>query len=1085
MATLLQGDGFADPAPPGAAPAAQAPPKVGDSADPRVKTITYRSYPSFKVYELRPGIAVLPGPGPFDDWGDFLDAWPVLDTDAVQQAFLDRIEQRLRVIEKTAVGRERIRRLGAAVPLSTDRFGLPEGGYSDINAVVAMTDKSRPGAWTQGIALKKSPSGSDGRGTVSWVMARDDDTIARFYTAEGKEYGHTQSSTLFHELGHAEHNLCGCFDERKVQYSIPDPFNQGAHDPHRGPDGRRLVTTTAEELTTHGGLYGMTAAHGGEVSPSNNPGAFLAHAPEAWKKSFLYAKKELRGLAVTDPRYMEVSDALALRWDVVTKEPVTDIAYALEADIPMRADYHFPVPDGVTQRNGAWLPKDGVSEGELTREDLENPSTSLRPGPAPDQAPAPDPAPDPQKESTDCVVQNYCAPRPAEREMTAEEREQADRLQEAISGGKARQAPAMEAAGVKMAPEELAALARVHVREMVRSGGSFEPSLKAALAEPGQVLLTAPKTAGKLNELTRSLREAGQGLVEDPAFVVQAIAGIITAATDDGTALDKATEVLAPVPVVNSILGIADDVVDGRSGVDIAVNTINLLAGVSAVAGQPELAMLFSVVSVFVSVIGQIVAAGGAFDAEIARRDEAWTKLMPAHIRDTLIPALVTSVDELFQRYQRRVVDDAMLSIAAIDAAAAVHPKDATVQQKAAESKRTLREAVNTRVAKARTTFVNGLNPMIDKTVNEVNTDESFREFNRQYMDANRKRIREWAAKDAHSCENVVTKSGESPCGQDPDFEARADRTVDLVATKLNESKPQPIDATPLHATAMKVIENKKLFRPFHLGDSVEPLTTRSVMGPLASARTDEPDHLKPFVDAQGTDDKGKVVPVGRARTLQEEGTGYKLTDQQESLWRWDSRDPGVLFKWGIGGYQSETPFAMVGPYKNATWDLLQYTHTGANPDVKDARFKLFSTSRSVRVNGVESVWTPESSEDRWLYEVHMPGGIDFAKSMAGRTIQDRHEILSALPISVHFIRAARLIDKNGKIVRIVTNPNFTPPPVEDGPLPDLQCGTTAPVDTWDGTWHASGAYDFDHYYSATGKLQPLDGGCGNSAGTD
>ncbi|MEU7524350.1 hypothetical protein AB0A74_01290 [Saccharothrix sp. NPDC042600] len=1011
------------------APIPERPVPVGQRLDIRAA-----DGPLTDVLVVSPGIAVqLPGP-----------------TDLDSARFSTEITRLITKMRTTPTGRNALdaARMAPLPDLAgttgphqfVDATGKPVG----IHVVITPPEPGNPNPYAQ---TPLNPTrGTNGLGTVSKIVFDTTGSLPRFHTEAGAPYAPAPDVILLHELTHATRALGGFQVDRHVTADVVVT----------NPDGSPVVLTTpVEELRTLGGPRNLAATNGllpGGTDIAADPGQVAAlgetvralHAIDAAPRLTAEAKAAL---------HVQVTQTHLLRGSFNSNE----VAYSAEIGHVVRGTYdrlpHEPY--------GEW---EVVADDRatLTAEDFNEPAKSRRLRMTE------------KMDGADCIG-NFlsCGHTGETREPTDAEVKAKQDLDASLKAGEVDQRLAWEDPALRelrLDTAERATSARLQVEDMLRSDREFAPSLRAVLDKPGKVLLTGPRTAERLNSAVRSLREVGRGVVTDPAVVIAMVAGIGEAFTEDSSSLDKATAVLMPLPVLGPLLGIVQDAVEGGSGVDIAANAINLLAGVAMVAGQPELSMLFAVASVFVTIIGQIVAAAkGGFSAEKERRDEGWSKYMPAHLRDVVVPALVKSVDSLFQRVQRGWLNDALLARAVIDATTAARPDDAALRRAAADAKAKLRESFNRNITTLRANFIAGIEPMIKKTVDTVNTDESIKKFDQEYMNANHDRIYTAAWNAQHQCSNMVTKSGISPCPGDVAEGAR--KEVDRTHRYLDQHKPPRIDAAPLTARVPTLIAEGRYFAPLQLNDSTtEPFSARTLLSPAA----------RHFLDAQGADEHGVLHGRGRAQTLTRAVTGHRLTDTNEALWRWDHRGPDVVFHHGFGGYNN---WWGTHPFRDATWSLLDYTHTGRPQQPGQNRHMFFGASRSVITDGVETVWTPDDPGDKWLYEFHAPGGVDYRAAMAERPItQDRNEIIFTFVPTKQFIRSGRLIGADGTLKKIVTNPHFVQVNVEGEFLPDLQCGTTAPVEQWDGTWSDDGMFDVEHYLVSTGSMKPVAGGCGFTA---
>lgn len=1055
--------------------AARPAPRIGDESDDRMMRLVIKSRtskvtepnPNYEdierlCYELRPGIAV----SPVHVDGELVSV-------GEQQAFVDRVERWLRQLEKTPAGQERIRRLGAADPLSEARTWTAQGTPAEVNVIIEIDQGGAQPFAFDGVAAR------DFRGSGTWISMANDDYLVGFRTADGTEFATTKASALFHELGHGEHALYGAMTNDVVTYEIPDPLHEAEPNDPAGP-GRRTIVESVEEVVTLGDELGMAAAFGQQlVEEGAAPGTFTIKPPKSWEESLNYVD-DILAQGEDYPHSMEgVSQQRDLRMAVNSGPPLTDQVYAREAGVPVRTHYTFPMePDtDPMQIVRAFAPPEGKSEEDLTGDDLRNPRERLRVVPPSEWGDEGDDSWGTGSEA--CGFGLMCRARPAERGLTATEKALAREFESAKKAGTVRLASAADGMLLRFTPEELAAYARVKVEGAVRSGRSFEPSYEKSLTESDRVLLTSPETAEKMNALGESLREQARGIATDPMTVMALIGSIGVAFVQDGSDLDKATTALAPVPVVGSILGIVGDVQNKRSGADIAANVLNLIGGVALLAGQPEISLVLLAVSMFVTVIKQIIAAGKnvGFKDEIERRNQGWTQELPAYLRATVVPATVKAINTLFERMQTRLLADTLMSIAMVETAASTHPDDVAVQQKAQQTVKSLRDTFNQQAAVLRTRFMSSVGPVLDRAVVDLNAEESVAKFNNEYLAANHQRLYDEAWNEARDCHRYPSQSLEDPCGNESN-DSIAQRQVDRIERTVRGSKPPAFVASDLDGVVTRAIVDNGLFQAQRLGEDL----TEAFSGDALSAWIGHPDdrtRIAQLVAAQqGADARGKVTLQARARVMTRHGALRSMTDRQEALWHWSYANPGRVFASGLPHARSP-----ITPAPTQSNDLLKYTHARGSglPDDRNGT-TLIGAYRSVKSGGVERVWTPDaaitSADGFWLYEIHAPGGIDYTRSIGGRSIEDRHEVVFFGGIKREYVRAARLIGPDGKVKKIITNPGFVPPP-DRGILPRLQCTTSAPVESGQANNVDLDPRLNDAYYFAPGAMKPLNGGCG------
>lgn len=163
---------------------------------------------------------------------------------------------------------------------------------------------------------------------------------------------------------------------------------------------------------------------------------------------------------------------------------------------------------------------------------------------------------------------------------------------------------------------------------------------------------------------------------------------------------------------------------------------------------------------------------------------------------------------------------------------------------------------------------------------------------------------------------------------------------------------------------------------------------------------------------------------------------GEYLSTAREHLIRWDSRGPNIIFSAGFHPFRTGARYAIQ--------DANLWTYANNNtPSI------FVGTTRVRRVNGRTTRWTPYSFNRGtiYAYDVFAPGGIDVNESLGSSyQYQHQHEIAFPGGINRRYVRSV-VQYHNGRVVRVFTNPNFSPGGVYN--IPRRRTTNRTPVLEW------------------------------------
>ncbi|MGW8556288.1 hypothetical protein [Streptomyces tubercidicus] len=688
------------------------------------------------------GIVVYPGV--ITDAGGALlsgDSWPAVTASGEDaQSFLNRAWADLDEIASNPEGLRLLELMSRASPLPSDISGNEFTDPDDVLArspVKALIAHADPGGKTATYSLKKQTVGvslegtwtGGGIGNSSNVITLAD-SLPGAYAKDGKLFAMRSATALLHETIHALRSvlsltpLTGSQALVSAEYPVAVPGTGDA----LGTPEYDVFKTPLEELITHGGKQGIKAAFGAKAE--FGPFDFGIKADP-------YAAKSVQAavaMAKARPTETEVQQTLAAR-QAIAKKAVTELSYVKASKISQPYRPNYDVPNKFERQSFALA--SGESWGSLTPEDYNDPSASTRLTKSSATASACGAA----SSADGCGTYGRAA--------TADESKAAWKFDEAEAGGKVSQEPIEQLIVRELPDADFAVYARAVVDQgltefqvSAESTPSFTADLAEAWESPSTTFQPFGASTGKpdepLGELPSSLNEGWSSLNEalTPVMAVAWLESTAQAFSSDATALDKEATLLALVPVVGQLLGIADSAVN-QNPAGIAANLLVLLQVVSDLAGQPELAMIFEIGALIAMVVPAIIELVEGSDDEtrmIANRDKAWYDMVNKQLKTKTMPALLDAAQKAFDKAQRQVLFGGYVTQVMMDKVAASHPDDSEVKSAVEASKRTVREKTTEAMDGLRTGFVDGVHKGIEATVADLNKGTGSAEFSREYM---------------------------------------------------------------------------------------------------------------------------------------------------------------------------------------------------------------------------------------------------------------------------------------------------------------------------------------------------------------
>ncbi|MEU3283238.1 hypothetical protein [Streptomyces antibioticus] len=646
-----------------------------------------------------------------------------------------------------------------------------------------------------------------------------------FYDKNGKVFAPRSATVLLHEVIHAMRSTLGFTPldasqwNVKIDYPVATPGTRDI----LGTPNYEVFRTEAEELITHGGGTGLKETFGVKKTLLGMFDFGIKADPYAAKAVEIAARS-----AASDPTDQEVQRALAARIEI-SKRPISELSFVKASPIrqPHRPSYN--APRSLTRHS--FKPASGHSWASLEAADYNDPEKSTRmvknsPSTAPCGAASP---------AEGCVISS----RPA----TASEVREAEKFRAAVEDGKVLQVSPEPEIVASLSPEEIPVYARASVRsaassyEAARAAGSdlsevgFTSDLAESWKNPGKVFhpfggatsvegVAPARVSAKMTESWGIFNEA-----VTPAMAALWINSVAEAFSQDAGDLTKAAVILAPVPVVGQLVGIADSV-ERRDALSGVVNALALMATVSEMAGQPELAMLFGVVALVATVVSQIVdwATGKSEEAkEIDARNQAWRDVMKRNVTEKSIPELLSTAQKAFDRAQKQVLFGTHITMETVNANAATTGHSTAIAAARTANARIMADA-RASVGALRSGFVNGVHQAVAALFASLNKGTGSEEFTRAYMD---KAVwPQWSSDHIFNyCRGRDPNATENSCPHPDKYipQMRADFERNHVKPVMADKPKNSFTASDVKA-AQDVVDTRvregKMFTPMPLSDS-------------------------------------------------------------------------------------------------------------------------------------------------------------------------------------------------------------------------------------------------------------------------
>lgn len=697
------------------------------------------------------GVAVYPGVVYDTVNGGLLtnSRWPAKEASGQDaQDFVTRMWGELDEIASNPEGLRLLKSIGKASPLA-GKDGEPAFGFhnpSDTSGSPSpvktlITRAARGGEYkavkmngARGAIDLKNPWILEGTGTGANIITVPDHHIVGAYTDKGRPFGMRPATTLAHEMIHTLNGLTGITpiegarnDPVKAEYLVHDPKKTGILE---GDEGW-IVSTNVEELVTHGGKAGLKGAFGTKVlgGPKANPYAVRSVVIAT------AAKKANPGDQVLE-RTLEVRSDLAAR-------PISETSFVKASAISQSHRPTYNQPQDLPNIDFELAP--GKSWADLKPADYTEPGNSsalVEKSKAPSAGGA---ACGGGAPASGCVY--------SERRATAKEIKESAEFEAADKAGKALPESAESRIIADLPPDQLPTYAEARVRhamaEYEAAPSKFGPGefgftsdLTVAMKNPAAIFqpfggATSVKGAAPAR-LSKSLTK-GWGTLNTamtPAMAHMWINSITEAFGQDTSDLTKSAVVMAPVPVVGQLLGIADSV-ERKDGVGLTVNVLYLLAEASDFAGQPELAMLFGVVALATQIVAGIVDwANGRSEADkqIEGRNTAWHDTMKKDVINKSIPALLSAARKAFDAAQQKLMFGAYATMAQLNVTA--EKSGSSVVMEAARTANALTMAnAKASVESLRSGFINGVHQAVIELFGSLNKGTGSDVFTKAYLD--------------------------------------------------------------------------------------------------------------------------------------------------------------------------------------------------------------------------------------------------------------------------------------------------------------------------------------------------------------
>ncbi len=662
---------------------------------------------SFPVTVVRPGIAVFSGIRP---------ASTIFIPDG-DDAFQRHMGTVLDEIDRTPYGKRLLDAFADLHPQPDPTGTAPQfefkdavGQPYDINVVIYRGDVDFDGLKEAYRSFPMSFARSvDGNGSVGFVQASPD-VLVRVVNGAGGNQWLSPDVAVFHELLHTAHALAGSTADGTTTFTAYDPTAKKFID----------ATVANEELETHGGAKGLMAVNG--EGPDGPNGRLVAKASPYAEASIAAAVKRVG--ETTGDELAQAQRILAARTAV---SDITEVGYSSARDLVIRLQYFDTTPLGKYPNYRLANPDDLGAYFDALRADRLVGAAPQRAGVQLNELSDPSAAACGGGSGVvSCDI--------AFRDPTDDEAARASSYDESVQAhGEPLVEPAAEGVIGELTPSELADFAA----SRVASDTGFTGDLAEAYRSGKVFVPTGEATASRLAEGWRFANSAAVGV-----NVVLWIKGLVEAFESDSSDLDRSTVALAMVPAVGQILGILDGL-EHKDPASVVSNVTALLSFALDFVGQPELALVFGVVS-FVTAIVDTFLSMDANDPRYqsyaswnieSRRDGVWKSQVAKGLLEKTIPALVKAAGAAFDQAQHQVLYAGLLAEASIDqsvARAGVADRNAAVAQKAR-----VRAATQTSLEALRTGFVSGsqgVEAAIRTAVAKLNGGDGFGDFTHAYL---------------------------------------------------------------------------------------------------------------------------------------------------------------------------------------------------------------------------------------------------------------------------------------------------------------------------------------------------------------
>ncbi|MFC9582010.1 hypothetical protein ACFVJ8_04045 [Streptomyces yangpuensis] len=824
------------------------------TSDPRARTIGMPNDPRLRLEAFEyvlptgesTGVAVYPGDPVYDGNGKLRTQhnWPARAASGKDaQDFLNRAWDQLDEIASNPEGVRMLKAMGEAypLPLPSTATGYDNRFYNvaapgDPSPVKTVITRAPPGgkwethypAWgarTDGVSLKNSWAGEGSGAASSFITVPE--YVDGLYTSKGKLFAMRPATTLFHELVHSLRKVVGFvplenhLDPVRVAEKVPDP-TKGWLD-----ESGWMIETNAEELITHGGKSGLRETFGAK---KGTLGLAVKADP--------YAARSVRiatEIAAKNPGNQLIQRTLQVRV-ALSKTPVSETSFVRASPTAQSHRPTYGTPQDLP--NVRFELGSGASWDRLSQADFDEPERSA--ALVKRQTPAP-------VAGTACGGAAFSGCFYSVRTPNAQETQAADEFRAAEEEGKVFQMPAESEVVSGLSAEEIPVYARatVHSAEATyaaaKAAGSdlsdigFTSDLAESWKNPMKTFVPfggATSTKGvaparSSTALTESWGAFNKALT--PAAAALWINSIAEAFSQDATDLTKATVTLAPVPVVGQLLGIAD-AVERHDPVSGVVNALVLMATVSEMAGQPELALLFGVVALVTTVVAQVVdwATGKSEGVkEIEARNQAWHDTMKENVIEKSVPELLLTAQKAFDHAQKQVLFGAHITMETVNANAA-RTGHSTAIAAARTTNARISADTQASVGALRSGFVNGVHQAIDATFASLNKGTGSHEFTQTYM--NKAVWPQWSNEHIfHYCTGRNPNATDNSC-------PHPDRYIPQMKADFDEQHMKPVVASiPKDAftpddvkTAQNAVDTRvregRMFSPMSVSDTA-PVT--------------------------------------------------------------------------------------------------------------------------------------------------------------------------------------------------------------------------------------------------------------------